>query len=58
MGIKSKMVDGNFLAPDGSIPEGQDIVKDLLERCLRWADIVLERLEIIPDASVPFCSTD
>lgn len=37
------MVDGNFVAQDGSVPEGQEVVKVLLDRCLRWADIVLER---------------
>lgn len=37
------MKDGHFLGADGTIPEGQDIVKGLLERCLRWSDIVLDR---------------
>ncbi|KAK2749653.1 hypothetical protein FQN57_005875 [Myotisia sp. PD_48] len=41
--LRSQMVDGNFVAPDGSIPSGQELMKDLLERCFRWADIVLER---------------
>lgn len=37
------MKDGNFVVPDGSIPKGQEIVKVLLERCLKWVDIVLDR---------------
>ncbi|EAS32993.1 uncharacterized protein CIMG_04017 [Coccidioides immitis RS] len=41
--IKAGMKDGNFLASDGSIPEGQEIVKTLLDRCLKWVDIVLDR---------------
>ncbi|PGH00254.1 hypothetical protein AJ79_08268 [Helicocarpus griseus UAMH5409] len=41
--IKDSMKDGNFVGPDGSIPEGQGIVKALLERCNKWSEIVLER---------------
>ncbi|KAI1913883.1 hypothetical protein LOZ53_002537 [Ophidiomyces ophidiicola] len=41
--IKGNMKDGKFVALDGSVPEGQEIVKVLLERCLIWVDIVLER---------------
>lgn len=37
------MKDGKFLAEDGSVPEGQEIVVALLERCLLWSQIVLER---------------
>lgn len=47
--IKARMKDGVFLAPDGSIPEGQDIVKGLLERCLKWVDIVMSRQGKIDD---------
>ncbi|EEH37424.2 hypothetical protein PAAG_07842 [Paracoccidioides lutzii Pb01] len=42
-GMKASMKDGNFLGPGGSIPAGQGIVKVLLERCLKWVEIVLER---------------
>ncbi|KAI9814991.1 MAG: hypothetical protein M1827_002834 [Pycnora praestabilis] len=41
--IQSKKVDGEFLASDGSVPAGQDIVSGLLDRCLKWSDIVLIR---------------
>lgn len=37
------MQDGHFVAADGSIPSGEDIVRDLLHRCLGWCDTVLER---------------
>lgn len=38
------MRDGDFVTSDGSIPQGQEIVKTLLDRCLKWSEIVLERL--------------
>ena len=41
--MQATMVDGKFLGTDGTIPEGQDIVVGLLNRCLLWAEIVLER---------------
>ena len=41
--IQGSMVDGKFLAKDSSTPAGQAIVTELLARCLRWADIVLEK---------------
>ena len=41
--IQATMVNGKFLADDSSVPENQDIVVGLLERCLRWSDIVLTR---------------
>lgn len=37
------MKDGKFLGENGSVPAGQDIVTGLLERCLKWSYIVLER---------------
>ena len=37
------MKDGNFVTSDGSIPQGQEIVKTLLERCLKWSEIVIAR---------------
>ena len=37
------MVDGKFLAPDGSEPSGQEIVKFLLDKVIYWSDLVLER---------------
>lgn len=34
---------------DGEIPAGNDIVCDLLNRCLLWADMVLERKGEFPE---------
>ena len=39
------MVDGKFLAEDSTAPPGQSIVVGLLERCLLWSDIVLQRYD-------------
>jgi len=41
--IDEQRKDGKFLKADGSVAEGSDEVSDLLWRCLRWAEIVLER---------------
>ncbi|KAK2797402.1 hypothetical protein FQN50_009203 [Emmonsiellopsis sp. PD_5] len=41
--IQASMKGGNFVNPDGSIPDGQAIVKALLERCMKWSEIVLEK---------------
>ena len=41
--IQATMVNGNFVGSDGTVPENQQILKDLLERCLLWVNIVLER---------------
>lgn len=37
------MVNGKFPAEDDSNPAGQEIVADLLYRCLGWAEMVLSR---------------
>jgi hypothetical protein len=37
------MKDGNFVGADGKPLEGQEGVKQLLDRCWRWTEIVLER---------------
>jgi hypothetical protein len=42
-GIKADMGDGNFVGPDGTFLKGQEIVRDLLAKCLKWSEIVLER---------------
>lgn len=39
------MSNGKFLAEDSSIPAGQEIVAELLNRCLKWAEIVLTRFD-------------
>ncbi len=41
--MESNLVDGKFVDQDGAIPENQDIAKSLLERCLFYTNIVLER---------------
>jgi hypothetical protein len=41
--IQATMKERNFVGADGTIPEGQGIVKGLLERCFRWSEIVLDR---------------
>lgn len=41
--IKSSMKDGKFVGANGVPLAGQDAVKDLLERCLDWSNVVLER---------------
>jgi Protein of unknown function (DUF2408) len=41
--IQETMKDGKLPAGDGSIPERQDLVVPLLERCLQWCDIVQEK---------------
>ena len=47
------MVNGKFLAGDGTAPAGQDIVIGLLERCLMWSEIVLKRYIILLGQLVP-----
>ncbi|KAH8893511.1 hypothetical protein GQ53DRAFT_718252 [Thozetella sp. PMI_491] len=47
--IDNSRVDGKFLAPDGSVAEGSDKVSDLLERCLQWSQVVLDRKGVIPE---------
>ena len=39
------MTNGKFLAEDNSVPAGQEIVTELLNRCLKWAEIVLTRFD-------------
>jgi hypothetical protein len=41
--IDAQRVDGNFVSADGEIPAGNEEVVDLLERCLMWSNIVLDR---------------
>lgn len=37
------MKDGKFLASDSTVPSGQELVAGLLERCLKWCDIVQDK---------------
>jgi hypothetical protein len=41
--IQATTKEGSLPAEDGSIPEGQNLVLLLLERCLKWCDIVQEK---------------
>ncbi|KAH0543810.1 hypothetical protein FGG08_001849 [Glutinoglossum americanum] len=41
--IEDSKVDGNFVTADGAIPAGQQILDELLSRCQKWADTVLDR---------------
>jgi len=43
MEIDAKRVDGKFLTESGEVAAGNDEVVLLLERCLKWVGIVLER---------------
>lgn len=42
-------MDGKFVAVNGEVPAGNDIVCDLLDRCLQWSDMVLERKGEFPE---------
>ncbi|KAL8711538.1 MAG: hypothetical protein Q9220_003948 [cf. Caloplaca sp. 1 TL-2023] len=41
--IQATMVDGKFLAEDSTTPAGQHVATELLNRCLKWSEIVLTR---------------
>ena len=41
--IKGTMIEGKFIGADGTAPAGQEIVAGLLEKCLLWSEIVLDR---------------
>jgi len=47
--IDSQRVDGKFLTESGDIAKGSDEVSSILEKCLRWAELVLERKGVIPE---------
>lgn len=47
--IDSQRVDGKFVTVSGETPAGNDEVCEHLERCLKWAEIVLERLACMYD---------
>ncbi|CAI4215338.1 unnamed protein product [Parascedosporium putredinis] len=51
--IAEQRQDGNFVAEDGRVPAGNDIVNDVLSRCLGWSEAVLERKGAIPDGFKP-----
>lgn len=41
--IDEQRVDGKFVTVDGKVCAGSDELSELLQRCLMWSDIVLER---------------
>lgn len=50
--VENLRVAGNFLAPDGSIPEGQEFVNDLLQKCHFMTDLILSNsLRVDPSLS-------
>lgn len=46
MEIKDTMKDGKLPSADGAIYSGQELVVPLLERCLKWCDIVEEKYDM------------
>ncbi|TGO15263.1 hypothetical protein BTUL_0042g00330 [Botrytis tulipae] len=48
--IDSQRVDGKFVTATGETPPGNDEVCEYLERCLKWAEVVLERKGQFPEA--------
>jgi hypothetical protein len=41
--LDGKRVDGKFVAASGEVPAGNDETCELLNKCLMWSDMVLER---------------
>ncbi|KAI4121368.1 MAG: hypothetical protein LQ338_006400, partial [Usnochroma carphineum] len=41
--IQATMVGGKFLAEDSTTPAGQRVATELLNRCIKWSEIVLDR---------------
>ncbi|KAL9042187.1 MAG: hypothetical protein Q9180_000767 [Flavoplaca navasiana] len=41
--IQATMVDGKFKAENSTTPAGQNVATELLDRCLKWSEIVLSR---------------
>ncbi|KAK6356613.1 hypothetical protein TWF718_000959 [Orbilia javanica] len=50
--VEGSRVDGNFLALDGTVPEGQEFINDLLQKCHFIADSILSNsLRVDPSLS-------
>lgn len=47
--IDAQRVDGKFQTEAGKVATGSDEIAQLLDRCLTWSDIVLERKGVIPE---------
>ncbi|KAL8879593.1 MAG: hypothetical protein Q9198_002831, partial [Flavoplaca austrocitrina] len=41
--IQATMVDGKFVTENSTTPAGQNVATELLDRCLKWSEIVLSR---------------
>ncbi|KAK1778928.1 hypothetical protein QBC45DRAFT_148238 [Copromyces sp. CBS 386.78] len=48
--IDESRVNGNFVGPDGEVLRGSERVSRLVDVCLKWSEIVLERQGVIPEA--------
>ncbi|KAL8653806.1 MAG: hypothetical protein Q9210_001882 [Variospora velana] len=51
--VQATMVDGKFLAEDGTAPAGQHVATELLYRCLGWSELVLARQGSIDERFKP-----
>ncbi|KAK9464637.1 hypothetical protein V1512DRAFT_212744 [Lipomyces arxii] len=51
--IESTRVDGNFLSPDGNIPDGQNVVNGLLEECHDLLNDFIAREDLVGPALHP-----
>lgn len=51
--IDNARVDGNFLSPDGNIPDGQNLLNGLLEECHNVLNDFLARKELVADSLRP-----
>ncbi|KAM7185833.1 Protein of unknown function (DUF2408) domain containing protein [Rhypophila sp. PSN 637] len=47
--IDETRVDGNFVNSEGKVLNGSAKVAVLLEKCIQWSDIVLEKKGVIPE---------
>ncbi|GKT60112.1 DUF2408 domain protein [Colletotrichum tofieldiae] len=51
--IDEQSKEGKFVAADGGVPAGNEEMAALLEKCLQWSDVVLERKGVIPESFRP-----
>lgn len=52
------MVDGKFMAENSTTPAGQNVATELLDRCLKWSEIVLSRSTLLGERSILAGETD
>jgi hypothetical protein len=41
--VDAQRVVGKFVSASGEIPDGNEEMAEILEKCLRWSETVLER---------------